>query len=92
MRKRRCFNASSIDEQLAELKDLPPQQKRVVSLVILGYTNNEIANILGITTHTVKAHIAQALRRTKTGNRCRLAFLVGSLEDKSEFMFYPPKE
>ncbi len=86
---RRGFKKVSYKMQLEGLKNLTPREKTVASLVILGYSNEEIAKKLEITHHTIKAHIANILKKTQTMNRCRLAYLIGSYEDRAEFVNNP---
>ena len=38
-------------------KNLTKRELEVLNWVALGYSNKEIAKILGITAHTVKAHL-----------------------------------
>lgn len=49
-----------------------PQELRVVALIAEGMDNYAIAEQLGISSHTVKYHIAGALRRTGERNRAGL--------------------
>lgn len=67
------------------LYTLSPCQRQVLALVIKGYENKEIADILYKTSHTVKAQIAEILRKTKIKNRTQLAYIVGGLIVKTDF-------
>lgn len=85
----RELNLISYKEQIKGLEILSPREKTVASLVILGYSNEEIGQMLGVTHHTVKAHVAKILRKTQTINRCRLAYLIGSYKYRTEFAKNP---
>ena len=61
---------------------LSPAQKEVLALLVKGYNNQEIAQFLNKTVHTVKAQVAIILHKTKLKNRTQLAYLVGSMQDK----------
>lgn len=43
-------------EPFPHLKCLSPQERRIVALYALGYTNKEVARELGIHPETVKSH------------------------------------
>lgn len=53
---------------------LPPRQKHVLILVTKGYENEEIANILTITPHTVNNHLKHIKKRAGTHSRVLLGF------------------
>lgn len=50
-------------------KELTEREYEVLLYVMQGLTNREIAQKLTITYHTVKAHVAAIIRKTKTKNR-----------------------
>lgn len=52
---------------------LTPRERSVVTLLVDGRTNDEIASVLGITTRTVEAHLARLFERLATGSRTELA-------------------
>ncbi len=78
-----------IEQQMLCLYKLTPLEKRVVSLVIEGYSNIEIGNLLHTTPKTISGYMTRIMRKTQILNRIRLAYLVGCLEDKSEFIYIP---
>lgn len=47
---------AGIAEPFPHLKCLSPQERRIVALYALGYTNKEVARELGIHPETVKSH------------------------------------
>lgn len=55
---------------------LTGREAEVLKLVIKGYTNNEIAKLLNISTHTVKAHVSSLLDKFSVKSRVSLAVKV----------------
>lgn len=69
-------------EQRATGIALTPREAEVLGLVREGFTNTEIARLLGITTHTVKLHVAGLLAKLGVGDRTQAvakAFDLGLL-------------
>lgn len=52
---------------------LTPRERSVVTLLLDGRTNDEIAAVLGITTRTVEAHLARLFERLAISSRTELA-------------------
>lgn len=48
---------------------LTPRQQEVLKLVAIGLSDQEIARELDISTHTVKSHVTQGLRKLKVQSR-----------------------
>jgi DNA-binding NarL/FixJ family response regulator len=48
---------------------LSPREREVLGLVALGRSNREIAEVLIVTEHTAKYHVAQLLNKLGAGNR-----------------------
>jgi DNA-binding NarL/FixJ family response regulator len=48
---------------------LSPREKQVMSMVVLGFTNQEIANKLHVTETTVKSHLSSAYRKLRVRSR-----------------------
>ena len=55
--------------------NLSEREKEVLSLVIEGKTNPEIAEILFISIHTVKAHVCSIIEKLKANGRTNAAVL-----------------
>ena len=53
------------------------REKAVMSLVVQGYSNEEIGKLLNISKHTAKAHISEILRKLNVQSRAELCFLAG---------------
>ncbi len=61
------------DRRPPEVVILTPRERSVVTLLLDGRTNDEIAGALGITTRTVEAHLARLFDRLGIGSRTELA-------------------
>ena len=57
-------------------KNLTDRELEVLQYVVAGQTNKEIAQILTITHHTVKAHVASIIRKIGVKNRLDAALLA----------------
>jgi D-alanyl-D-alanine carboxypeptidase/D-alanyl-D-alanine-endopeptidase (penicillin-binding protein 4) len=53
--------------------DLTPRQREVLSLIVEGLDNKQIADRLGITERTARAHVSAVLERLGTTNRTQAA-------------------
>ena len=56
---------------------LTQRQKDICTYLIRGKKNTEIAEILNISRHTVKAYISSLILNTKVKNRTELAYVLG---------------
>jgi DNA-binding NarL/FixJ family response regulator len=69
------------DRELAQrLNSLTPQQSRVLGMVAEGLLNKQIADQLGISERTVKAHLSALFERLGVRNRTQAGVLLRSLE------------
>ena len=74
-------SASVQDRELAaRLAQLTPQQFRVLALVAEGRLNKQIADALGISERTVKAHLSAIFDKLGVGNRTSAGVLLRTLE------------
>lgn len=48
---------------------LTKREEEVMDLVVKGYNNREIAELLTITSHTTKAHLASIFTKLNVANR-----------------------
>ena len=62
-----------VKHRIVSLNVLTAREKSVISLLAKGAKNEDIANTLNISCHTVKTHIYSAFRKTKSRNRIELA-------------------
>lgn len=79
-----AVNASTPSEQdasnAARLASLTPQQFKVLVRVAEGQLNKQIADELGISLRTVKAHMTALLEKLGVRNRTQASVLLRSLE------------
>jgi DNA-binding NarL/FixJ family response regulator len=60
---------------------LSPREKQVMAMVVLGFTNLEIANKLHVAETTVKSHLSSAYRKLRVRSRHEATALI--LSDKN---------
>ena len=58
---------------------LTPREREVLALLAQGRANKQIAPRLGITEHTVKAHVAAIYEKLGAGNRAEAAIAAARL-------------
>lgn len=67
--------------------DLSPREREVLRLLALGYTNQEIAEMLVVSVRTVESHRAHVMTKLRAGSRAamvRHALEAGLLDDERE--------
>lgn len=69
------------DEQdvAARVRDLTPQQFRVLQMLGTGLLNKQIAYELGVSEATIKAHMSAILRKLGATNRTQAVLIAGRL-------------
>ncbi len=55
---------------------LSPRERQVMSMVVLGFTNLEVANKLHVTETTVKSHLSSAYRKLRVRSRHEATALI----------------
>ncbi len=75
-------NAPSAEDRdtAARLASLTPQQFKVLVLVSEGQLNKQIADVLGISERTVKAHLSALFEKLGVRNRTQAGVLLRTLE------------
>lgn len=70
------------DEKEAALlvKELTPQQFRVLQMVSTGQLNKQIAYELGVSEATIKTHMTAILRKLKVNNRTQAVLIANQLQ------------
>lgn len=63
----------------ARVRELTPQQFRVLSMLGSGLLNKQIAHALGVSEATVKAHMTAILRKLGANNRTQAVLMAGRL-------------
>lgn len=67
--------------------DLSPREREVLRLLALGYTNQEIAQMLVVSVRTVESHRAHVMTKLRAGSRAamvRHALAAGLLDDERD--------
>ena len=55
---------------------LPPRLRRVAPLIAEGYSNGEIAGVVGLAQHTVELYVSELMGLLECHNRVKLARLL----------------
>ncbi|MCQ9616969.1 response regulator transcription factor [Paenalcaligenes niemegkensis] len=71
----------SVDERkaAAQLRELTPQQFRVLQMVSTGQLNKQIAHELNVSEATIKAHMTAILRKLGASNRTQAVLIASRL-------------
>jgi len=85
--------ASLAEQEVAQrLRELTPQQFRVLQLLGEGRLNKQIAYDLGVSEATIKAHVTAILRKLGVNNRTQAVLMAGRLAVDPERVVAPPEE
>ena len=86
--------ATAADEHDAahRLRDLTPQQFRVLQMLGSGLLNKQIAFDLGVSEATIKAHVTAILRKLGANNRTHAVLIAGRLALDPSAIVLPPEE
>ncbi len=74
------------------LRELTPQQFRVLQMLGVGRLNKQIAYDLGVSEATIKAHVTGILRKLGVTNRTQAVLMAGCLSVDPDRMVPPPEE
>jgi FixJ family two-component response regulator len=69
-------NSVNLDKILNKLKTLTPREHEVLTQVVSGRLNKEIARELGITERTVKAHRKTMMEKMETKSLAELVTMI----------------
>ncbi len=86
--------AAGADEHdaAARVRELTPQQFRVLQMLGDGLLNKQIAYELGVSEATIKAHMTAILRKLGANNRTQAVLIAGKLAVDPEAVMPPPEE
>ena len=86
--------AAGADERDAaqRMRDLTPQQFRVLQMLGTGLLNKQIGYELGVSEATVKAHVTAILRKLGANNRTQAVLIAGRLALDPGTIVLPPEE
>ena len=79
-------------EVAQRLRELTPQQFRVLQMLGAGRLNKQIAYDLGVSEATIKAHVTALLRKLGVTNRTQAVLMAGRLSVDPDTMVLPPEE
>lgn len=74
------------------LRELTPQQFRVLQMLSAGRLNKQIGYDLGVSEATIKAHVTAILRKLGVGNRTQAVLMAGRLSVDPDGVALPPEE
>ncbi len=63
----------------ARIRELTPQQFRVLQMLCAGLLNKQIGYELGVSEATIKAHMSAILRKLGANNRTQVVLMTGKL-------------
>jgi DNA-binding NarL/FixJ family response regulator len=73
-------NAASVQALESRVRELTPQQLRVLDLIRRGYQNKQIAFELQLAESTVKAHVTEILRKLKLFSRNKAVIEISKID------------
>ena len=76
----------------ARVRELTPQQFRVLQMLGTGLLNKQIGYELGVSEATIKAHMSAVLRKLGANNRTQAVLLAGKLAVDPEKVVLPEGE
>ena len=76
----------------ARIRELTPQQFRVLQMLGSGLLNKQIGYELGVSEATIKAHMSAILRKLGASNRTQAVLLAGKLAVDPDSVQAPPEE
>ena len=74
------------------LRELTPQQFRVLQMLGVGRLNKQIAYDLGVSEATIKAHVTAILRKLGVTNRTQAVLMAGRLAIDPDGIVLPPED
>ena len=74
------------------LRELTPQQFRVLQMLGAGRLNKQIAYDLSVSEATIKAHVTAILRKLGVTNRTQAVLMAGKLAIDDDAIVLPPEE
>ncbi|QOW19734.1 response regulator transcription factor [Lysobacter ciconiae] len=91
-----AFNAPAANAEERDaarrLRDLTPQQFRVLQMIGSGLLNKQVGYELGVSEATIKAHVTAILRKLGANNRTQAVLIAGRLALDPGSIALPPDE
>ena len=79
-------------EVARRLRELTPQQFKVLQMLGAGRLNKQIAYDLGVSEATIKAHVTAILRKLGVTNRTQAVLMAGRLAIDPDGIVLPPED
>ena len=76
--------AEAVWHEISRLLELPPQQAKVVELILRGMQDKEIAAALGLSFPTVRTHLRRIFDRLEVTDRVGVVLRVFAMAQKHE--------
>jgi DNA-binding NarL/FixJ family response regulator len=67
------------------MQALTSREREVAKMVASGYSNYDVANMLGVSVQTVKNHLQSIFRKMALANRVELAIRISNGEPKVRY-------
>ncbi|WP_407681337.1 helix-turn-helix domain-containing protein [Pseudomonas bohemica] len=77
-----CKSMQETEHKRKRASRTTPRESEVLRLVLLGYTNKDIAQHLGISDYTARDHVSALLKKNEVKNRAQLVALHVALPRK----------
>jgi DNA-binding NarL/FixJ family response regulator len=71
-------------QQLMQMLQLPPQQIRIVELILRNYCDKQIAAALGLKVPTVRTYLHRIFERLSVGDRLELVLRLFALSHRTD--------
>ena len=82
--RERCERKKEVSDLKERFNSLTPREQEVISMVVSGMLNKQIADQLGTAENTVKVHRSRAMEKMHAQSVAELVKMVGKLESSVE--------
>ena len=82
--RERCERKKEVSDLKERFNSLTPREQEVISMVVSGMLNKQIADQLGTAENTVKVHRSRAMEKMQAQSVAELVKMLGKLESSVE--------
>jgi len=82
--RERCERKKEVSDLKERFNSLTPREREVISMVVSGMLNKQIADQLGTAENTVKVHRSRAMEKMQAQSVAELVKMLGKLESSVE--------
>ena len=82
--RERCERKKEVSDLKERFNSLTPREQEVISMVVSGMLNKQIADQLGTAENTVKVHRSRAMEKMHAQSVAELVKMIGKLESSVE--------